>query len=345
MHGEDHPIAFYSEKSRLHEKSRPAHEKELYTTRAALDKWHLVCADFEFVLPRAKGSNNGVADALPHPSPSFESVDSPFPAAHHCNKKCINMPLRLRRHSIHSSVLQEGRGTFNIGVKQEKWRQSADQVRHVEFAISQGHLSDVTKARFQTGYSNDPEFAPAWKSVDGIEKYEKKNGLLCVRTKYSVSRLCVPAVDQLVTDIFHEFHNGSTLAHPGIHRTQLKVAQRHCWPTLEKVVRAYVLSCGACARWKSNSSKKDGKVMPIPVPSECWEVVSMDFVVGLPVAKGFDAIMTVVDKLPKRPKYAPTHTTAVAEKAAPLYVETVELEHGLPKIIISDRDPEFTSNF
>ena len=38
-------------------------------------------------------------------------------------------------------------------------------------------------------------------------------------------------------------------------------------------------------------------LMPIPVPEECWEVVSMDFGKGLPVPSEFDAIMIVIDKL------------------------------------------------
>ncbi|KAF1316555.1 Retroelement pol polyprotein, partial [Globisporangium splendens] len=190
-------------------------------------------------------------------------------------------------------------------------------------AFGFSHLSDATKARFQAGYRKDPEFAPAWKSVRGNEKYEKKNGLICVRTKHSVSPLCVPDVVQLITNILHEFHDGSASAHPGIRRTQLKVAQWYYWPTLEKDVRAYVLSCSTCARWKSNSSKKNGKIMPIPVPNECWEVVSTDFVVDQLVAKGFDAIMTVVDKLSKRPKYAPTHIMADADEVARLFFETV----------------------
>lgn len=60
-------------------------------------------------------------------------------------------------------------------------------------------------------------------------------------------------------------------------------------------------------RWNSSSLKKIGKLMPIPVPHECWEVVSMDFIVGPPVSKGYDSIMTVVDKLSKRARYIPTH--------------------------------------
>ena len=48
---------------------------------------------------------------------------------------------------------------------------------------------------------------------------------------------------------------------------------------------------------EDDTFKKDGKLMPIPIPEEFWEIVLMDFETGLPGSRGFDAIMTVVDKL------------------------------------------------
>lgn len=71
----------------------------------------------------------------------------------------------------------------------------------------------------------------------------------------------------------------------------------------------------------------------------------MDFVTGLPGSRGFDAIMTVVDKLLKRPRYAATQTNTDPPKVAKLFFYVVMRHHGFTKVIISDRDPNFTSNF
>uniref|UniRef100_H3GA32 Chromo domain-containing protein n=1 Tax=Phytophthora ramorum TaxID=164328 RepID=H3GA32_PHYRM len=71
----------------------------------------------------------------------------------------------------------------------------------------------------------------------------------------------------------------------------------------------------------------------------------MDFVTGLPESNGFDAIMTVVDKLSKRPKYRACNTTDDAEKTAHHFFDCVVRHHGLPSIIISDRDPKFIPKF
>ncbi|GMF53547.1 unnamed protein product [Phytophthora fragariaefolia] len=75
------------------------------------------------------------------------------------------------------------------------------------------------------------------------------------------------------------------------------------------------------------------------------QVVSVDFVTGLPVSDGYDAFMTVVDKLSKRPIYCPVHTIDDAEEIDHCFFDNVVRHHGVPAVIISDRDPKFTSRF
>ncbi|GMF25356.1 unnamed protein product [Phytophthora fragariaefolia] len=70
-----------------------------------------------------------------------------------------------------------------------------------------------------------------------------------------------------------------------------------------------------------------------------------DFVTGLPESDGSDATMTVVDKFSKRPIYCPVHTTDDAEEIAHYFFDNVVRHHGVPGVIISDRDPKFTSRF
>lgn len=74
------------------------------------------------------------------------------------------------------------------------------------------------------------------------------------------------------------------------------------------------------------------------------EIISMDFVTGLPVLGGFDAIMTVVDKLSERFRYAATHTNSDTPKVGKHILDVVVRHYGLRKVTISDRDPKFTSN-
>jgi len=38
-----------------------------------------------------------------------------------------------------------------------------------------------------------------------------------------------------------------------------------------------------------------GKLMPNPIPNVPWMDISMDFIMGLPEAQGYDAILVVCD--------------------------------------------------
>ncbi|KAF1333225.1 polyprotein, partial [Globisporangium splendens] len=315
-------------------------------------------SQFDFVLHHMKGSTNVVADALSRPGPEeVKQCDKlpvvSTPEVHACDDACHARSQSISRHVVSAAFLRhlpdsdcsvflsavDFRGERRaVAVRQE-------QVHTVDTQWASVHLSEATKKAFQTGYSRDPSFAEVWQSREGNEKFEKRNGLLFLRTKHPVLRLCVPNSDKLITDVIQEFHDAPVAAHPGVRRTQLKAAQWYYWPALEKDIHEYVGSCQTCARWKSNNRKKVGLMMPIPTPQECWDVVSMDFITGLPVSEGFDAIFVTVDKLSKRPKYHPTHSTADAEGTAKVFFEAVVRHHGLPKVIISDRDPKFTSDF
>ncbi|GLB45126.1 putative retrotransposable element tf2 155 kda protein type 1-like [Lyophyllum shimeji] len=62
-----------------------------------------------------------------------------------------------------------------------------------------------------------------------------------------------------------------------------------------------------------------GKLHLLPIPEGCWSVVFMDFIVELPEAHGYDAVMVVVDSVGKRVHFIPTHTTCTALGVANLY--------------------------
>ena len=53
---------------------------------------------------------------------------------------------------------------------------------------------------------------------------------------------------------------------------------------------------------KVETVKAPSLLQPLEIPCQCWEEVSMDFIIGLPKSKGKIVIMVVVDRLTK---YAP----------------------------------------
>jgi hypothetical protein len=71
----------------------------------------------------------------------------------------------------------------------------------------------------------------------------------------------------------------------------------------------------------------------------------MDFMVSLPPSRGFDVIMVVVDQFSKMAHFIPTKEIATAQEMGRLFFTHVFKHHDLPKDIVSDRAPKFTSKF
>ena len=55
--------------------------------------------------------------------------------------------------------------------------------------------------------------------------------------------------------------------------------------------------------------------------------------------------MVVVDKLSKAAHFIPVKTTYKATNIVDIFLKQIFRLHGILKVIISDRDPKFTSNF
>lgn len=83
---------------------------------------------------------------------------------------------------------------------------------------------------------------------------------------------------------------------------------------------------------------------PLPVPSYAWQVVSIDFIEGLPKSKGYDCILVVVDKFSKYAHFIALAHPFSALSVAKIFLDNIYKLHGMPTAIISDRDKLFTSN-
>jgi hypothetical protein len=72
-------------------------------------------------------------------------------------------------------------------------------------------------------------------------------------------------------------------------------------------------------------------------------VVTMEFITKLPrTSKNHDSIMVVVAKLTKATHFIPVKLTHKANNVVDIYMREIARLHGIPKTIVSDKDPKFT---
>lgn len=114
---------------------------------------------------------------------------------------------------------------------------------------------------------------------------------------------------------------------------------------MTKFVHEYVDTCDICARTKSFPKKPIGLLQPNDVPQGPWQIITSDFIVGLPKSDGFDALLVTSDRFTKQVHITACHETATADDAATMYIKDIFKHHGTPRQIITDRGPQFASKY
>ncbi|KAE8908851.1 hypothetical protein PF010_g13739 [Phytophthora fragariae] len=111
------------------------------------------------------------------------------------------------------------------------------------------------------------------------------------------------------------------------------------WPHMYKWVRKWVRTCETCQREKPSKSSQ-APLRPLPIATEAWRSVSMDFIFGLPPdAEGRTGVLVFVDRFTKMVHLIPVRDTVTAAETAAHFIDCVFRHHGLPGSIVSDRDP------
>jgi deoxyuridine 5'-triphosphate nucleotidohydrolase len=233
--------------------------------------------------------------------------------------------------------------------------QATMELSHVEAASPPAELLE----KLRQGYVEDPFFSQVLAAIRGEGnpesaqqrkwrrqfRYVEEERLLYEMRSLS-PRLCIPDAPGLRVALIWEHHDAPASGHAGVEKTVSNVQHLYWWPTVRKDVKRYVLSCDSCQRNKPTHHHPIGLLQPLDIPGKRWEDLSMDLITQLPKSKrDKDAIFVVVDRMTKRMHCMPTTTNAGAPDLARLFVDEIFRLHGMPRSIVSDRDPRFTSRF
>ncbi|GKB49759.1 putative reverse transcriptase domain-containing protein [Tanacetum coccineum] len=118
------------------------------------------------------------------------------------------------------------------------------------------------------------------------------------------------------------------------------------WTNMKAKITTYVSKCLTCAKVKVEYQKPSGLLVQPEIPQWKWENITMDFVTKLPkTTTGQDTIWVIVNRLTKSAHFLPMREDDTLEKLMRQYLKEVVSRHGVPVLIISDRDGKFTSHF
>ena len=151
--------------------------------------------------------------------------------------------------------------------------------------------------------------------------------------------------DELWLYLLQQHHDVPSAGHCGQAKAFELIARDYTWFGMRKDVPRYIRNCHACQRSRTPRHRPSGILRLLPIPNWPRSSISMDFVTGLPWSDRNDAIWGVVDRLTKTRHFVSCRTTTSAPDLANLFLHHVWKLHGLPKNIISDRGPQFASDF
>ncbi|GJZ06033.1 putative reverse transcriptase domain-containing protein [Tanacetum coccineum] len=143
-----------------------------------------------------------------------------------------------------------------------------------------------------------------------IKKLEPRaDGTLCLN-----GRSWIPNLGNLRGVIMHDLHKLKCSIHPGSDKMYQNLKKLYWWLNIKVEIAPYVGKCLTCAKLPKTST-------------------------------GQDTIWVIIDRLTKSTHFLPMKENDSTEKLTRQYLREVVSKHGVPVLIISDRDGRFTSPF
>jgi len=310
-----HPIAYLSKALSKRSQALSTYEKECLAIILAVDKWKPYLQHQPFTIATDQRSlihlgDQKLSDGLQHKA---------FIKLLGLNYRLIYKKGLDNRAADALSRKHHPEQLYAISMSKPKW---------LEIIVEAYQKDPPTKqllTELSLTQSNDKGFS----LQDGLIKYKGKFWLGNHQEAHQA--------------IFTALHDSGLGGHSGIAATYNKIKALFAWPRMKQDVQAYVSKCQVCQQAKPEHSKLPGLLQPLPIPLHAWHTISLDFIEGLPKSKNFDTILVVIDKLTKYGHFIPLAHPYTAMSIAKLFHNNVFKLHGLPQVIISDKDRIFTS--
>jgi hypothetical protein len=310
-----HPVAYLSKALGQQNCKLSIYEKEFLAVMMAIDRWRPYLQRGQFTILTDHKSLSNLGDQQLHS---------------HLQRKAMSKLMGLQY------TFQYRRGQDN---------NAADSLSRVAHVL---HLDMISSCRpdwvkevyhsYDVDSSAQELLTELAVSSPNSKGYSLEQGLI----KYQ-GRIYIGANSALQTKLIANLHDSAAGGHSGIQATYQRVRKLFFWPGLKTAVEEFVKQCLICQQAKHEHTHPAGTLQPLPIPTQIWEHLTMDFITGLPLSDGADVIMVVVDRLTKSAHFLALRHPYTALQVAHLFLDNVVRLHGVPRSIVSDRDAVFTS--
>ncbi len=141
-----------------------------------------------------------------------------------------------------------------------------------------------------------------------------EQGLLLYRGKVYVLKDVT-----LRTEIVKTHHNLSPAGHPCQAKMLELVSWNYWWPNMGKFIKDYIDMCNTCRRSKPAWGKPHGQLKPNEIPNGPGQIITCDYIIGLPLVDGYNSIQIMVNHHGKLAHLVPCNEEINAEGVVHIY--------------------------
>ena len=138
----------------------------------------------------------------------------------------------------------------------------------------------------------------------------------------------------------HNHHLAYYAGHFGVTKTLQRLKLSYYWPQMKRHVKAFIAKCMFCLPYKPKFQVPSWLKLPM---GTTFEILALDLYGPLPMtARKFEYVLVLVDHHTRWCELVPLRQTTAEVLAVALHTYWLS-RYGVPRAILSDNGPPFTS--